>query len=76
MAKDVAERQRMTPVGWYQSARDYASDVQNELKKVTWPPRKETVAGTIGVVVIVGVITIVLGVVDVVLAKAVQLVLP
>jgi preprotein translocase subunit SecE len=63
-------------VGWVQSARTYFADVQSELRKVTWPQRKEAVAGTIGVIVVVGVITAVLGIVDMGLAKVVELVLP
>ena len=46
------------------------------MRKMTWPSRQETVGGTIGVLVIVGVITLVLGVVDVTLARVVEWVLP
>ena len=49
---------------------------RNEYRKVTWPSQKEAVGGTIGVVVIVAVITLVLGVVDAVLGKLIQFILP
>jgi preprotein translocase subunit SecE len=74
MSKDVAEQS--DSVGWVEAARSYALDVRGELRKVTWPPRKEAVAGTIGVIVIVAIITLVLGVIDVVLAELVKWVLP
>jgi preprotein translocase subunit SecE len=76
MAKDVVEREPAGPAGWVQGARSYFEDVVAELRKVTFPQRKEAVAGTIGVIVVVGVITLVLGVVDVVLAWAVGEILP
>jgi preprotein translocase subunit SecE len=74
MAKEVAER--TDAAGWIEATRDFAQDVRVELRKVTWPQRKEAVAGTIGVVVVVAVITALLGVVDMLLAQAVSWVLP
>ena len=74
MTKEVEERS--TPVGWVEATRQYFVDVRSELRKVTWPARQEAVGGTIGVLVIVGVITLVLSLVDVTLAKLVELVLP
>ncbi len=68
MTKEV-EEERMSPAGWVQSTRQYFFDVRTELRKVTWPQRQEAVGGTIGVLVVVGVITLVLGVVDLTLAK-------
>ena len=75
MTKEV-EEERMSPTGWVQSTRQYFLDVRSELRKVTWPQRQEAVGGTIGVLVIVGVITLVLGVVDLTLAKLLELILP
>ena len=74
MTKDVDE-ERMSPVGWVQNTRQYFIDVRGELRKVTWPQRQEAVGGTIGVLVIVGVITLVLGVVDLTLAKFLEWIL-
>jgi preprotein translocase subunit SecE len=50
-------------------------EVQAEYRKITWPPRKEAMAGTLGVIVIVGVIAAVLGLIDLALSQLVQLVL-
>jgi preprotein translocase subunit SecE len=74
VTKEVEER--TTPAGWIEATRQYFLDVRTELRKVTWPSRQEAVGGTIGVLVVVGVITLVLSLVDVTLAKLVELVLP
>jgi preprotein translocase subunit SecE len=75
VTKEV-EEERMSPTGWVQNTRQYFLDVRSELRKVTWPQRQEAVGGTIGVLVIVGVITLVLGVVDLTLAKFIEWILP
>ena len=64
------------PAIWVRDARQYLVDVRNEFDKVTWPQRKEAVGGTVGVLIIVAVITAVLSLVDVTLAKLVEWVLP
>ncbi len=56
-------------------SREFVGEVQVELKKVTWPTQKETIAGTIGVAAIVGVIATALFGVDYVLSLMVQSVL-
>jgi preprotein translocase subunit SecE len=48
--------------------------VRTEFKKITWPSQKEAIGGTIGVVVIVVIVTLALSLVDAVLGKIVQLV--
>jgi preprotein translocase SecE subunit len=63
-------------MGWVDSTRQYVVDVRNEWDKVTWPQRKEAVGGTIGVLIVVAVITAVLSVVDVTLAQVVEWILP
>jgi preprotein translocase subunit SecE len=70
------EDEGISPAGWVDATRQYFLDVRTELRKVTWPTRQEAVGGTIGVLVIVGVITLVLGVVDVTLTKLVEWILP
>ncbi len=62
------------PVVWVSDANRFLSEVRVEVKKVTWPTQKEAVGGTIGVVVVVAIITAVLGIVDVALGQLVQLV--
>jgi preprotein translocase subunit SecE len=66
----------MNPVEWINEARTFLDEVRGEYKKVTFPTQKEAVAGTIGVLVIVAVITAALSLVDLVLGQAIQLVVP
>lgn len=56
-------------------AKNYVDEVKNELVKVTWPTRKETIATTWVVVVIIFLISLYLGACDVVLAKLMRFVL-
>jgi preprotein translocase subunit SecE len=56
------------PVRWVEVSRAFLGDVSVELKKVTWPTQKETVAGTIAVIVLVGVIGLGLWLVDIALS--------
>ena len=64
------------PAVWFRDARQYLVDVRGEFRKLTWPTQREYVGGTIGVIVIVGVIAAVLGVIDVALGAAMQWILP
>ncbi len=58
-----------------QKLRTFLESVKIELGKVTWPTRKETVATTGVVVVIIVLISLYLGVCDLVLAKLMRLIL-
>jgi preprotein translocase SecE subunit len=49
-------------------------EVRTEFRKVTFPTQKEAVAGTIGVIVIVAVITLALSLVDLGLGQVMKLV--
>ena len=53
----------------------YIDSVKVELGKVTWPTRKETVATTGVVVLIVFLISLYLGACDIVLSKLMRLIL-
>jgi preprotein translocase subunit SecE len=64
------------PVEWVGQSRQFLLEVRTEFRKVTWPSQKEAVAGTIGTLVVVAVITSVLSVIDLVLGQAVQLIVP
>ena len=64
------------PAIWVRDARQYVDDVRGEWNKLTWPTQREYVGGTIGVIVIVGIMALVLGVIDVVLGWAMQWILP
>jgi preprotein translocase subunit SecE len=47
-----------------EGAKQFLREVKTELKKVTWPSRKDTLSGTAVVLVAVFIIAIFLGVVD------------
>ena len=64
------------PAIWVRDARQYVVDVRGEWNKLTWPTQREYVGGTIGVIVIVGIMALVLGVIDVALGWAMQWILP
>jgi len=55
--------------------KEFLTEVKAELDKVTWPTRKETVSTTWVVVAIVLLISVYLGVCDVVLAKLMRIIL-
>ncbi|MEE9934608.1 MAG: preprotein translocase subunit SecE [Deltaproteobacteria bacterium] len=56
-------------------ALQFLSQAKAELKKVTWPTRKQTLASTAVVMVIVAIMALYLGIIDFVLAKLVKIVL-
>lgn len=56
------------PVDWAADARTFLIEVQGEANKVTWTTQKETVAGTISVIVLVALIGLGLFAVDGVLS--------
>lgn len=59
----------------FQKSVQFLREVQAELKKVTWPNRKQTAGSTVVVIVLVFVVAAFLGLVDVTLSKLVQVVL-
>jgi len=67
---------QLNPAIWIDESRQFLLEVRSEFKKVTWPTRKESTAGTIGVLVIVAIITSVLSVIDLVLGRLIQLIVP
>ncbi len=54
---------------------EFLADVKAELKKVTWPTKKDTYASTMVVIVLVLLSAVFLGGVDMVLSRLVQLIL-
>jgi len=48
----------------FEAAIQFLREVKTELKKVTWPSRKDTLSGTLVVLVAVFIIAIFLGIVD------------
>ena len=47
----------------------FLSDVKSEVKKVTWPTKKEAIGGTVVVLVVVFIMALFLGLVDMLLSK-------
>jgi preprotein translocase subunit SecE len=70
----VVSVMQWNPAIWISDGRQFAAEVRTEFKKITWPSQKEAIGGTIGVVVIVIIITLALSLVDAVLGKIVRLV--
>jgi preprotein translocase subunit SecE len=63
------------PGTWLENGRQYLTDVRTEFRKVTWPSQREYVGGTIGVVAIVAILTLVLGLIDLGLGRIMELIL-
>ena len=63
------------PAVLVENGRQYLTDVRTEFRKVTWPSQREYVGGTIGVVVIVAILTLVLGLIDMGLSQIMELIL-
>ena len=61
---------------WIAMAVQFLREVKTELKKVTWPTKKQTISSTAVVVVLVIIVATYLGVVDMLLAQLVDMVLP
>ncbi len=57
----------------WQSAQQFFREVRIELKKVTWPSRKETVASTSVVLITVILIAFYLGIVDLGLSRLIKI---
>ncbi|HUL20407.1 MAG TPA: preprotein translocase subunit SecE [Thermodesulfobacteriota bacterium] len=50
--------------GKIETVKQFLREVKTELKKVTWPSRKDTLSGTVVVLVAVFIIALFLGIVD------------
>jgi preprotein translocase subunit SecE len=59
----------------FQKAMEFLREVKVELKKVTWPTRKQTTGTTIVVIIFVFIVSAFLGLFDLGLSKLVQVVL-
>lgn len=55
-----------------QFIRDFLEEARGELKKVTWPTRKETLTTSAAVLLLVLVVSLYLGLVDLGLAKIIE----
>ena len=59
----------------FQKVIRFLSEAKMELKRVTWPTPKQTMASTTVVIVIVFIISIYLGIIDYILARLVKFIL-
>lgn len=62
------------PGEWIGQARTFSDEAVAELKRVYWPSRKETVAFTWVVVIVVAFVSLYLGVIDYVISLGMRLV--
>jgi preprotein translocase subunit SecE len=58
---------------WIEKILQFLREVRNELKKVSWPSRKETMGSTSVVIILVIIIAIYLGLVDFGLGRIIRL---
>jgi preprotein translocase subunit SecE len=58
-----------------QNVTQFLKEAKTELKKVTWPTPKQTMASTAVVIILVFIVSLILGVIDFGLAKLVKLIL-
>lgn len=70
--KSVTEKESNN---YYQRALQFLREVKIELKKVTWPSRKQAIGSTVVVIILVMIISLFLGVVDIGLSSLVRVVL-
>jgi preprotein translocase subunit SecE len=54
---------------WYQTVIQFLKEAYAELKKVTWLSRKEVLASTIVIIILVAIIAVFVGFTDLVLAR-------
>ena len=50
MDTGILDNVKSAPAGWWGSLRTFLTEVRNELKRVTWPSRKEVYATTVVVI--------------------------
>ncbi len=60
---------------WIERARIYAKDVELELKRITWPTKKDSLRSTLAVIVISVILAGFLGFVDFIFSLAVKYIL-
>jgi preprotein translocase subunit SecE len=75
MAKPIRPTGRRSELSYWSKGVQFLREVKIELKKVTWPSRKETMASTVVVIVLVMIVSAFLGLVDVGLSSLIGLVI-
>lgn len=74
-AKSQAAKASKGKKGYLEISIQFLREVRVELKKVTWPSRKQTMGSTVVVIVLVMIISLFLGVVDIGLSSLIRVVL-
>ena len=49
-AARAPERVAVGPAGWWHTSRSFLTEVRNEMRRVTWPSRREVYATTVVVI--------------------------
>lgn len=70
--KTAKKTEGTSPANWWSQARQYLREVVYELRKVVWPSRKETIASTSVVLVIVILVGVFLGFADLILSRVMR----
>jgi preprotein translocase subunit SecE len=73
--KPIRPSGRKIQLPFWPKTAQFLREVRIELKKVTWPSRKEAMASTVVVIILVIIVSAFLGVVDVGLSSLIRLVL-
>ena len=73
--KSVATAKAAASDKFWNKGIQFLREVKVELKKVTWPSRKQTIGSTVVVIILVMIISLFLGVVDVGLSGIIRVVL-
>jgi preprotein translocase subunit SecE len=60
------------PVGWWNNSRNFFSEVRNEMRRVTWPSRKEVYATTFVVLITAAFFGLYLHAIDLALSAAMK----
>ena len=68
----VRSGERTGPLGWYDNSRTFLTEVRNEMRRVTWPSRKEVWATTVVVIITSAFFGLYLFMMDVLLNAAVN----
>jgi preprotein translocase subunit SecE len=58
-----------------EKTKQFFREIKVELKKISWPQRKETIASTSVVLIIVMIVAFYLGIVDMILSRVVKIIL-
>jgi preprotein translocase subunit SecE len=61
---DALKSVKTPSLGWVERARQFLREVKVELKKVTWPSKRELIGSTIVVIVFVFIVAAYLGLID------------